>query len=138
MMVKKALVVEDATDSALLLARVLKMLGWEAQIAGDPFAALAIVERETLSLIFMDIGLPDMDGYELVRRLRALPRGREAIVVAISGFAPPANRVAMRALGFDHYLTKPVSIAVLKGLLVDLETAALAPYTAAGTPQLDL
>jgi CheY-like chemotaxis protein len=124
---KTALVVEDAKDSAMLLARVLEMLGYEARVAVDAATALEAITTAVPDLIFCDIGLPEIDGYELARLLRARPALAQTKLIAVTGFAPPATRSEMRALGFDRFVTKPISIATLRGVLEELEQAADGP-----------
>jgi CheY-like chemotaxis protein len=116
----KALVVEDAADSALLLARVLKMCGYEADIAPDATTALRLAAEMVPDVLFLDIGLPEMDGYELARRLRALPSLAAAVIIAVTGFSPPSSQDEVRRLGFDHFITKPISIPDIKTLASEL------------------
>jgi CheY-like chemotaxis protein len=132
---RKALVVEDAADSALLLARVLKMVGYEADIAPDATTALRKVAEEAPELLFLDIGLPEMDGYELARRLRAIPELARTVIVAVTGFAAPSDPGEVQRLGFDHFVTKPISIPDIKALVASISSSAGAGPRRSGGPQ---
>lgn len=111
---KTSLVVDDATDSAKLLAKLLKVVGYDVQVAHDGQSALHLAAHGVPELVFLDIGLPDIDGSELAMQLRMQPRGQRATIVAVSGFAPPSSQQGIREMGFDHYVVKPVSIALIK------------------------
>ena len=71
-------------------------------------------------MFVLDIGLPDIDGYELVRRLRALQAGRSALYLALTGYGQAHDRVLSRSAGFDHHFVKPVDqralVAVIDGI----------------------
>ncbi|HEX8602456.1 MAG TPA: response regulator, partial [Pseudoduganella sp.] len=72
------------------------------------------------ALLFVDIGLPGMDGYELVRRLRRLPETAMACIVAITGYGTPQDRERALAAGFDEHLVKPIPPKALYGILARL------------------
>ncbi len=102
------LVVEDEIDAVELLSRVLSTRGARVTCARDATSALALAHAERPDVIVTDLGLPDMNGFELVRRIRTAHGGRVGIV-ALTGFA--AKDVACGpASGFDERLTKPVDI----------------------------
>ena len=61
----------------------------------------------------IDIGLPDMDGYELARQLRAFPQGRDSLLIAVTGYGTKADHKAFEEAGFDHYFPKPPDIKEL-------------------------
>ncbi|MFO0581641.1 MAG: ATP-binding protein [Anaeromyxobacter sp.] len=110
---RRVLVVEDNADAAETLVEVLKLLGHEARWAPDGPAALALAERFAPDVVLLDIGLPEMDGYEVARRLRASARGETLQIVAVSGYGQLEDQERARAAGFDLHLTKPVEPASL-------------------------
>ena len=111
------LVVDDNRDSADALAWLLQSIGHEARTAYDGPSALLAVERRAPDVIIQDLGLPQMSGYEIARRVRELPAARHALIVAVTGQArPDALRVVTQA-GFDHLLIKPVALPAVEALL---------------------
>jgi CheY-like chemotaxis protein len=110
------LVVDDNVDGAESLATLLKLLGHEVHVAHDGPAALLATADVRPEVVFLDIGLPGMDGYEVARRLRR-PGRSEALLVALTGYGQEEDRRRSREAGFDHHLVKPVDPAVLEDLL---------------------
>jgi CheY-like chemotaxis protein len=102
------LVVEDEIDAVELLARILSTRGARVTSARDATSALALALSKRPGVVVTDLGLPDMDGYELVRRLRA-EHGGSVGVVALTGFAATDYDCAASS-GFDARLTKPLDI----------------------------
>src|SRR5512145_707901 len=93
------------------------MWGHEIQTAHDGRHALAAVRLWQPEIILLDIGLPGMDGYEVARRLREDPATASVVLVALTGYGQDEDRRRAREAGFDHHLTKPVSLDKLSGLL---------------------
>jgi CheY-like chemotaxis protein/anti-sigma regulatory factor (Ser/Thr protein kinase) len=120
---RRILVVDDNVDGAESLATLLKLLGHEVHVAHDGPAALRATADVRPEVVFLDIGLPGMDGYEVARRLRR-PGRTEALLVALTGYGQEEDRRRSREAGFDHHLVKPVDPAVLEELLA---AAAAAP-----------
>jgi PAS domain S-box-containing protein len=117
----RVLVVDDNPDVAGALSMLLEVLGHQVQTAGSGAEALALVERECPRVALLDIGLPDMDGLELARRLRARCPDRERLLlVAVSGYGHDEARARSLATGFDEHLPKPVDRRTLQALLADL------------------
>jgi signal transduction histidine kinase/DNA-binding response OmpR family regulator len=121
---RRVLVVDDNVDGAESLATLLKLLGHEVHVAHDGPAALRATADVRPEVVFLDIGLPGMDGYEVARRLRR-PGRNEALLVALTGYGQDEDRRRSREAGFDHHLVKPVDPAVLEELLAG--TAVPAP-----------
>jgi signal transduction histidine kinase/ActR/RegA family two-component response regulator len=119
--VHRVLVVDDNADAAEMIVAMLRVWGQQTAIAFD--GASAIVEGDRLhpDIVLLDIGLPQMDGYETARRMRAQPWGATALIVAVTGWGRPDDRVRTRAAGFDHHLVKPVAPAALEALLAEWE-----------------
>ena len=106
----KVLVVDDNIDLAELLSEALTELGYVTRMAHDGATALAAVEDFRPDVALLDIGLPVMDGYELARRLRALPDLGSLRLVALSGYGQDSDRQLAKQAGFDAHLVKPVDL----------------------------
>lgn len=121
---RRVLVVDDNVDAADSMRDLLKLGGCEVRTAYDGATALQAAMEFQPELVLLDIGLPGIDGYEVLRRLRAQfagLRGTPPVVAALSGYGQPAERERMRQAGFDHLLTKPADPKVLYSLLDSLE-----------------
>lgn len=115
--VRRILVIDDNVDAAQSLAMLMSVSGHSVLVAHHPNDALRLAEANELDVIFVDIGLPEMDGYELARRLRETERGRTALLVALTGYGQPSDRERSRAAGFDHHLIKPADYAAIERVL---------------------
>jgi PAS domain S-box-containing protein len=115
----RVLLVEDDPAVAESTAAVLGLGGHEVRIAGNGEAALALLAEFRPRLVLLDIGLAGMDGYEVARRMRALPEGRGPLLVAVTGYGGEEAQERSAAAGFDAHLTKPVDLDVLAGLLAE-------------------
>lgn len=111
------MVVDDNADAAKSLAMLLEIEGHEVTFAHDAAAVLDRVRAEAPDALILDIGLPDMDGYELARRLRALPATATTTLVALTGYGQDEDRRRSLEAGFDHHLVKPVDVEELKRVL---------------------
>lgn len=111
------LVVDDYRDSADALAWLLQSIGHEARTAYDGPSALQAAEQHSLDVIFQDLGMPHMTGYEIARRLRQHPVARGALLIAMTGSPPPDALRAVKEAGFDHLLVKPVGLSALEAVL---------------------
>lgn len=120
----RVLIVDDNVDGADMLAMLLEAEGHRVGVAYSAAQALKLAETLQPQVLFLDIGLPDMDGYELARRLRTLPHLKPARVVALTGYGQPHHLERSRMAGFDDHLTKPVSVEAVLGLLAKVLTAA--------------
>ena len=109
----RVLVVDDNVDAATSLADLLTLLGHEVAVAHDGSGALAMAERTRPELVFIDIGLPRMDGYELATALRATGLDRAALV-AVTGHGRVEDVQRARDRGFDRHVVKPVDLAELR------------------------
>jgi PAS domain S-box-containing protein len=111
------LVVDDNRDAAESLGMLLRTVGAEVHVVHDGPAALAAFETFRPQVVLLDIGMPNMDGYEVARRLRALSRQRRVAIVAVTGWGQDEDRRRVREAGFDHHLVKPVELGSLQTLL---------------------
>jgi CheY-like chemotaxis protein len=85
--------------------------------AYDGLAALEAVEEFEPDAVVLDIGLPRLNGYDAARRIRAQPRPKPLLLVALTGYGHEDNRIQAQAAGFDHHLVKPVDLDILQQLL---------------------
>lgn len=115
----KILLIEDGEDLLQILSGALILQGHEVMTATTAHAGLALVEQHNPEVVISDIGLPDMDGYELARRLRLLPQIRQPFLVAMTGYGQHEAKVRAKESGFNHHLTKPVNIKTFLNLLND-------------------
>ena len=105
---RRILLVDDNADALEALQRIIEIMGHEVAVALDGKAALEVAARFRPELVVLDIGLPDMDGYEVARRMRAVPGIEDATLVALTGYGQHEDRERARTAGFDHHLLKPV------------------------------
>jgi signal transduction histidine kinase/ActR/RegA family two-component response regulator len=122
---RRVLVVDDNVSSAQSLAMVLKLEGYDVQVAHDGAVVIEAARRFRPEVVLMDIGLPNVDGYQLAARLRReqdLGAGI-ALLVAVTGYAEDEARRRSREAGFDHHLVKPIDPDALLALLSSLEWA---------------
>jgi CheY-like chemotaxis protein len=116
----RILIVDDNRDSADMLATLLKSSGHETCTANDGLAAVDAAANLQPDVIFMDIGLPVLNGYEAARRIRELQCDKKPVLVALTGWGQDADRRRSESAGFDAHLVKPVDDRVLGKLLVEL------------------
>jgi signal transduction histidine kinase/ActR/RegA family two-component response regulator len=117
----KVLVVDDNVDAAQVLAMYVGSQGHDVRVEHDSHDALAQAAAFAPDVCLLDIGLPDMDGYELARRLRRDPATAQATLVAVTGYGQDQDRRNSAAAGFDHHLVKPVDMAALEKILAGAE-----------------
>jgi signal transduction histidine kinase len=117
---RKVLIVEDNDDTRAMLHEALTFGGHEVREACDGTSGLALAAERVPDIALIDIGLPDLDGYEVARRLRASPGGRRMGLVAITGYGQPEDQKRAFEAGFDAHLTKPVAPERLKQVLAGL------------------
>lgn len=113
----KVLVVDDNVDAAQMLATLLEMNGYEVEVAYDGRGALANAMQAPPDVALLDIGLPDIDGHEVARRLRSMPETTQALLVALTGYGQEEDRQRAHSAGFDHHMSKPADLAKLLALL---------------------
>lgn len=115
------LVADDNGDAAWGLAKLLELSGFRAVLARSGEEALQVAEQHRPTIALLDIGMPDLSGHDVARRLRGEPWGRDMILIAATGWGQEADiRHSMQA-GFDAHLTKPLNVGRIKGLIEELK-----------------
>lgn len=116
----RILIVDDNADAAEALAMYLESLGHEVLVEHDPVRALKRTTTELFDMCLLDIGLPQMDGNELARRVRSGGRSANTILIAVTGYGQQDDKRHSLAAGFNHHLTKPVNFRQLNRLMSHL------------------
>ncbi|MGH8261255.1 MAG: response regulator, partial [Steroidobacteraceae bacterium] len=114
---KRILVADDNEDAADSLAMLLRLAGHEVRIATSGRAALALAEAFRPDVALLDIGMPEMSGYEVAGALRAARWSGGLTLIALTGWGQDEDKRQAQAAGFDHHLTKPVGFDRLEALL---------------------
>ena len=116
----RVLVVDDNEDAAAMLAMLLESQGHRVMVEHDSHAALARARRERPDACVLDIGLPEIDGNELARRLHAQPETAHAVLIAVTGYGHDSDRRQSLAAGFAHHLVKPADTGQLAAILAQV------------------
>jgi CheY-like chemotaxis protein len=116
----RVLIVDDNRDAAETLGMYLGAEGHEIHVAFSAFDALLRAAAINPDVCLLDVGLPDMSGYQLAGRLRALPETRDTAIIAITGYGSERDREDSADAGIEHHLTKPVDTAQLNKLLAQI------------------
>jgi PAS domain S-box-containing protein len=119
----RVLVVDDNEDSATTLGMTLEFAGHETQTAYDGASALELADSWRPDVILLDIGLPNLNGYEVAQRIRRQAWGRTIFLVALTGWGQDHDKQRAKAAGFDRHLTKPVDFTTLHQLLREARPA---------------
>ena len=114
---RKILVVDDQVDAAETLAMLLRLEGHEVEVAHSGNDALAAIAAFNPSMVFLDIGLPDMNGYEVGKQIRQRTPSAEVFLVALTGYGEAEDRQLSADAGFDYHLVKPATLAALNEIL---------------------
>jgi CheY-like chemotaxis protein len=117
---RRVLVVDDNPDGAASLAMLLKLAGNETYTAHDGVEAVKAAETIRPDVVFLDIGLPKLNGHDAARRIREQPWGTNMVLVALTGWGQDEDRRRSQEAGFDYHLVKPVDYADLNKLLASL------------------
>ena len=113
----RILLIEDNVDANDTLRDLLTLEGHTVMATFDGMTGLAMAKEDTYDIVICDIGLPGMDGYEVIKQLRRHTLRPAPCFIALSGYNQPKNRVRAMEVGFDHYLVKPIAIDVLLQLI---------------------
>jgi CheY-like chemotaxis protein len=114
---RRLLVVDDNRDSADTLAELARIWGFEVDTAYDGLAALQRAREWEPAFVFLDSGMPGLNGYEVARRLREEGRFQNTTLVALTGYGQAGDIERSWAAGFNHHLVKPVDVDELEKLL---------------------
>jgi two-component system OmpR family response regulator len=113
----RILVVEDDPESLQMMGALLALWGHEPRLVPAGPAALDALDQEIPDVVLLDLGLPGMDGFEVARRIRSRPDGKEVLIAAVTAFRGDEHQRLAREAGFDKYLMKPVDIDTLRQVL---------------------
>ena len=116
----KVLVVDDNRDAADTCSALLELSGHSVRTAYTGHEALAIAAKTRPHVVLTDIGLPDIDGYEVAAKIKAAPWGRRTALVAVTGWGQESDKQRAFSAGFSHHLTKPIDPDTLESLLQSL------------------
>ena len=118
---RRILIVDDNEDAANMMAMLLGKLGHEVLVAHNGEQAVEMGGRTEPNVVLMDLGMPVMDGYNACQLMRRTPWGERAVIVALSGWGQPEDRIKTQGAGFDEHLVKPITAATLLAMLASLE-----------------
>jgi CheY-like chemotaxis protein len=113
----RVVIIDDNRDAARSMSMLVDELGGSARTAYDAASGLDAVREFRPDVVFLDIGMPGMDGYEACRRIRQAPSDRHVVVVAVTGWGQPQDKQRALDAGFDAHLTKPVDPATFTQIL---------------------
>ena len=119
---RRILVVDDNLDAAESLAALLSINGHETRMAHDGVQAVEEAAVFKPDVVFLDIGMPTIDGHETARRIRREPWGKDMVLVALTGWGQTEDRRRSKEAGFDHHLVKPADPSVVEKLISSLAT----------------
>lgn len=114
---RRLLIADDNSDAAESLAMLLRFEGHEVTVVANGRQALAGVGRLQPEIALLDIGMPDMDGYEVARQLRKLPQSSNITLIAVTGWGRDGDQARAIEAGFDYHFTKPIEPDELFDLL---------------------
>jgi CheY-like chemotaxis protein len=112
--------VDDNRDAADSMAMLLELMGHEVRIGYGGLDAVDLAETFRPDLLLLDLGMPELNGFEVARRIRAHPWGSQIAIVAMTGWGQEEDRRRSREAGFDHHLIKPADAGQLHTLLASL------------------
>jgi PAS domain S-box-containing protein len=117
---RRILVVDDNRDAAHSLSTLLELMGNESRAAYDGLEALSLAETYRPEIVLLDIGMPNLNGYDTARKFREISWGKPVILVALTGWGQTEDKKRSTDAGFDHHLVKPVEMTALQSLLSTL------------------
>jgi signal transduction histidine kinase/ActR/RegA family two-component response regulator len=123
---RRVLIVEDNDDGRLALEMMLRLQGHDVETVGSGLAAVEAVQRQPPEVAIIDVGLPDIDGWEVARRIAQMAPVPRPLLVAITGFGQHEDKERSRQAGFDLHLTKPVDPVALADVLRGATTQGIA------------
>lgn len=118
---RRVVVIDDDRDVADSLAMLLELLGCDVKTAYSGTAGVSLVTDFAPSVVFLDLGMPDINGFETARRIRAEPAGQQTLLIALTGWGQDADKRRTREAGFDRHLVKPADISALEEILTSAD-----------------
>jgi signal transduction histidine kinase/CheY-like chemotaxis protein len=116
----RVLVVDDNEDAAESLGALLRMMGADVRVAQDGWTALEIFDAFMPSAVFLDLGMPDMDGFEVAHQIRSRPNTQDTVLIALTGWSQERDKRRTAEAGFDRHLAKPADLETLQSVLTSL------------------
>ncbi len=113
----RILIADDNRDICETCATLVELWGHEPHVAADGMEALDLVDKVRPDIALIDIGMPGMNGYEVARRIRQSPHGKDVVLIAVTGWGQEEAKAQAAVAGFDHHLTKPIDTAQLARIL---------------------
>ena len=120
----RILIVDDNRDAADSMGMLLELLGNEVYVAYDGEQAMCVTAEQRPNVVFLDIGLPLMNGYDVARSIRKQPWGSEIKLVALTGWGQQDDRQRAQEAGFDRHFVKPLDYELLTSVLAELNQAS--------------
>lgn len=114
---RKVLIVDDNADAAWLLSAFISAHGHETAVANSGADALAIAPEFYPEVVFLDLGMPEMSGYDVAQALREIPSLAHVYIAALTGWNDKATRERVATTGFNKHLTKPADVSIILQLL---------------------
>ena len=114
----KILVVDDKSDNAEMLSLLFRLDGHDSRTAFSGPETIRTVEVFAPDIVFLDLGLPVMDGYQVAQRLKEMPALKQTMLVALTGHGFLEDKERTRRAGFDHHIVKPADLDELQALLL--------------------
>ena len=119
---RRILVADDNIDLATSMGLLLEMMGNDVRVTHDGTAAVSTEAEFRPDVVFLDIGMAKMNGFDACRCIRGKPWGQEPVIVALTGWGQAEDRRRSKEAGFDHHLVKPVEPAMLERFLAEIES----------------
>jgi CheY-like chemotaxis protein len=114
---RRVLVVDENRDAADSLALILGQMGHEVRVSYDSREAIEVARSLGPDIVFLDLVMPGIDGYEVARQMRSDPQLQHALIVAVTGFGGEEDRERSRKAGIDHHVVKPIDLEFIESLL---------------------
>jgi PAS domain S-box-containing protein len=121
---QRVVIIDDNADAATTLSMLVEQLGGSSRMANDALSGLRAVQEFKPDIVFLDVGMPGMNGYEACRRIRGIASAHPILVVAVTGWGQDDDKKRALEAGFDCHLTKPVDPVALTDLLVSRQLSA--------------
>jgi CheY-like chemotaxis protein len=124
----KVMIVDDNLDSGQTMGWLMESLGCEVRVLSSGPAAIEAAPSFVPELVLLDIGMPEMNGYDVCQALQKVPELEDTVFIALTGWGQPEHRKRSKESGFHHHLVKPLDMELFKPILADLkETPKVLP-----------